>query len=87
MVPYVSKTGKKKGVKSYQIEADTIILNYESENGEIRSILYSHAISGVKHVENLKRFALAAAKLNRYLTQNKIRYKKWNSTAIEQQQL
>jgi hypothetical protein len=76
MTPYFSKSGKKTGVIAYQIEEESVTLNYNSKNGGITSVLYSYNISGVKHVENIKKFAKTAEYLNSYLTENRIHYKK-----------
>jgi hypothetical protein len=76
MIPYFSKSGIKKGVISYQIEEDSVLLNYFSKRGGIRSIIYSYEISGVKHVEKIKKFAQSSEHLNSYLNKNRIHYKK-----------
>ena len=76
MTPYFSKSGKKTGVIAYQIKEESVTLNYKSKNGGVTSITYSYNISGVKHVENIKKFARTAENLNRYLAKNKINYKK-----------
>jgi phosphopantetheine adenylyltransferase len=76
MNQYFSKSGKKTGVIAYQIEEESILLNYNSKSGKIKSIMYSYDISGVKHVEKIKKFARRSKNLNTYLAKNKIHYKK-----------
>ena len=72
MTPYFSKSGKKKGVISYQIDEESVTLNYNSKSGGIRAIKYSNEISGEIHVQNIKRFATTSQNLNSYLNKNKI---------------
>ena len=76
MTTYSSKSGKEKGVISYEIEKESVVLNYKSRNGGISSIIYSYEISGVEHVENIKKFALTSQNLNSYLGKNRIHCKK-----------
>ena len=54
------------------IEEHQVTLNYKSRTGELRSFIYSYDISGVEHVENIKKYALASQNLNSYLSKNKI---------------
>ena len=76
MTAYSSKSGKGNGVISFKIEKENVTLNYNSRDGGIRSLIYSYDISGVEHVENIKKHALSSENLNGYLNTNRIHCKK-----------
>lgn len=85
MIPYKSKSGNKNGVISFVIENESIILNYKSRNGGLKSIKYCNDVSGIEHVKNIKEYALLSENLNRYLIKNRIHCKKINNSTIQKQ--
>jgi len=76
MTKYSSTSGREKGVISYKIEKESVTLNYNSRNGGISSIVYSYEVSGIDHVENIKKFALSSQNLNSYINKNRIHCKR-----------
>ncbi len=72
---YQSKSNKKGGVISYLIEGDYIILYYKSKTGELKGFMYSEEISGKKHVDKIKKYALGSTNLNSYINNNRIKCK------------
>jgi len=75
MTSYSSIKGKGSGVASYELKEDGIVLYYESRTGKLRSFLYSYAISGKEHVEQIIGFAKRSEHLNTYLSKHRIRYR------------
>jgi hypothetical protein len=67
-VPYGSTTGKS-GVRSYEIKADSIIVNFTSGG----SYEYTRESTGASNLEQLKRLAARGSGLHAFLNQATIK--------------
>ncbi|EKD44265.1 MAG: hypothetical protein ACD_71C00191G0001 [uncultured bacterium (gcode 4)] len=71
MKPY-KNLGWDSGVTGYESGTDYIIVQFAS--GKDTLYTYTHAHTGILHVENMKKFADAGMGLNSYISTNKPLY-------------